>query len=530
MRARYLALTALLAAGACSPASPPPAPAAPFDEKDLAELSAELSAGRTSAEITKAYLARIEALNPQYRAVISVNQAAPSEAAEADKRKAAGQGGPLNGLPILIKDNIDVRGQVTTAGSLALAQNLAERDAPHVERLRAAGAVILGKANLSEWANIRSRWSSSGWSAVGGIARNPYAPDRSACGSSSGSGAAIAAGFAPAAIGTETDGSITCPAAANGLVGLKPTVGLVSRTGVVPISHVQDTAGPMTLTVTDAAAILSVIAGSDPADPATAEADARRTDYVKALNPDALKGAKLGIMRFLTANYSPKTMAVFDAAVEILKAQGAEVVDVKDFEFGVIGEKELPLMLTELKAGLNAYLATTPSAVKTRTLADIIAFNKSEPRELEFFGQDLFEEAQAMPDLSDPGYIKDREAVGRRAREEGIDKLLADHSVTALIAPTFGPAWLIDTVVGDNFSGGAASTLPAVAGYPHLTVPMGYVAGLPVGLSFIGPAWSEAHLLSLGLAFEKAAPPRRPPAMSAAESAAESAPERAPAN
>jgi amidase len=512
MRVRYLALTALLATGACSPASPP---SAPFDEKDLAEITADLAGGKSSAEITKGYLARIEALNPQYRAVLSVNPGAVAEAAEADKRKAAGQGGPLNGLPILIKDNIDVQGLVTTAGSLALADNRSERDAPLVAGLRASGAVILGKANLSEWANIRSRWSSSGWSAAGGIARNPYDMNRSACGSSSGSGSAVAAGLAPAAIGTETDGSITCPAAANGIVGLKPTIGLVSRTGVVPISHIQDTAGPMTLTVADAAAILTAIAGTDPADPATKEADARRTDYVKALNAESLKGAKLGVMRFLTESYSPKTLVVFDAALGVLKAQGAEIVDIKEFEFGPINEKELPLMLTELKAGLNAYLATTPAAVKTRTLADIIAFNKGEPRELEFFGQDFFEQAQGMPDLTDAAYIKDREEVTRRAREEGIDKLLAAHGVTAMIAPTFGPAWLIDTVVGDNFSGGAASTLPAVAGYPHLTVPMGYVEGLPVGLSFIGPAWSEAHLLSLGFAFEKAAPPRRPPAMGA---------------
>lgn len=483
----------------------------------MAELAADLAGGKSAAEITKGYLARIEALNPELKAVLSVNTAAATEAAEADKRKAAGQAGPLNGIPILIKDNIDVRGQVTTAGSLALAQNLSERDAPLIARLRDAGAVILGKANLSEWANIRSSWSSSGWSAVGGLARNPYAPERSACGSSSGSGTAVAAGFAPAAIGTETDGSVTCPAAVNGIVGLKPTVGLVSRTGVVPISHVQDTAGPMTLTVTDTAALLTVMAGSDPADPATKEADARRTDYVKALNPDALKGAKLGVMRFLTEKYSPKTLVVFDAALEILKAQGAEIVDIKDYDFGIIDEKEFPLLLAELKADLNAYLATTPAAVKTRTLADIIAFNKSEPRELEFFGQDNFEKAQAMADLTDTGYIKDREAVTKHAREDGIDKMLADHGVSALIAPTLGPSWLIDTTNGDSFGGGSATTLPAVAGYPHLTVPMGYVAGLPVGLSFIGPAWSEAHLLSLGLAFEKAAPPRKAPAMVAAK-------------
>lgn len=511
MRTHRLALAALFVIGACSPASPPSDPAA---EKSVTELAAEIADNRVkAADIAKAYLARIEALNPELRAVLAVNPGVVAEAAEADVRAGQGGGGSLNGIPILIKDNIDVRGMVTTAGSLALSENLVENDAPAIAKLRAAGGVVLGKANLSEWANIRSQWSSSGWSAVGGLARNPYAPDRTACGSSSGSGSAVAAGLAPAAIGTETDGSITCPAAANGIVGLKPTVGLVSRTGIVPISHVQDTAGPMTRTVTDAALLLTVLAGSDPADPATKDADARRTDYVKALNPEALKGARLGVMRFIEG-YSPKTLGVFDAALDVLKAQGATLVDISEFDFGVIETHELPLLLTELKADLNAYLATTPAAVKTRTLADIIAFNKSEPRETALFGQDLFEKAQGMPDLTDPVYTKHREAVGRRAREEGIDRMLADHAVTALIAPTLGPAWLIDPVNGDA-NGASSTTLPAVAGYPHLTVPMGFVEGLPVGLSFIGPAWSESQLLSLGFAYEKASGARRPPAIAA---------------
>jgi amidase len=506
MRPRDFALVSLVVLGACSPGAEQSYPVA---AKTVADLAADIAANRTtSVAITKAYLARIEKLNPDLKAVLSLNPAAVADAAQADLRKADGKAGPLNGIPILIKDNIDVRGLVTTAGSLALAENRPEKDAPHVERLRAAGAVILGKANLSEWANIRSPFSSSGWSAAGGLVRNPYAPERSACGSSSGSGSAVAAGFAPAAIGTETDGSITCPAAVNGLVGLKPTVGLVSRTGIVPISHVQDTAGPMTLNVTDAAAVLTAIAGSDPADPVTQEADTRRTDYVKALDPNALKGARLGAMRFIEG-YSPQTLAVFEAAIATLKAQGAEVVDIKEFDFGPIEELEFPLLLTELKADLNAYLAATPAAVKHRTLADIIAFNKSEPRETVFFGQENFETAQEMPDLTDAQYIKDRETVTRRARAEGIDKMLADNNVSALIAPTLGPAWMIDTVNGDH-SGASSTTLPAVAGYPHLTVPMGVVEGLPVGLSIIGPAWSEAHLLSLGLGFEKAAPPRRP--------------------
>jgi len=505
MRAWYFGFTSLLITAACSP---PSGPVTSVADKDIAALTADMAEKRLSAvEIARAYLARIDAFNPELRAVLSVNPEALTEATAADSRAADGGGGPLNGIPILIKDNIDVRGLVTTAGSLALAENLAAQDAPAIAGLRAAGAVILGKANLSEWANIRSQWSSSGWSAVGGLARNAHAPERTACGSSSGSGSAVAAGLAPAAIGTETDGSITCPAAVNGIVGLKPTVGLVSRTGIVPISHVQDTAGPMTLTVMDAARLLTAMAGTDPADPATGEADARRTDYAKAISPDALQGARLGVMRFIDG-YSPKTLAVFDAALEILKANGATVVDIAAFDFGVIETHELPLLLAELKADLNAYLAQTPAAVKTRTLADVIAFNKNEPRETLLFGQDFFEKAQAMPDLSDATYISDREAVGRRAREEGIDKLLAEHNVSALIAPTLGPAWLIDTVNGDA-GGASATTLPAVAGYPHLTVPMGHVEGLPVGISFIGPAWSEAYLLSLGFAFEKAAPARR---------------------
>ena len=483
----------------------------------IPDAARALRAGQTTAAaLTEEALA----LAPRHHAYAAVMaEEARATAAAIDTALARGEDmGPLMGIPLGIKDVIAVAGQPTQCGS-AVPMPVATEDAPAVARLRAAGAVILGKANLSEWANIRSRWSSSGWSAMGGIALNPYDLARSACGSSSGSGSAVAAGFAPAAIGTETDGSITCPAAVNGIVGLKPTVGLVSRTGVVPISHVQDTAGPMTLNVTDAAAILTVIAGSDPADAATAEADARKTDYVKALDPTALKGARLGVMRFLEGGYTPQTLAVFENAIAILKAQGAEVVEIKEFDFGVIETHEFPLLLTELKADLNAYLATTPAAVKTRTLADIIAFNKSEPRETVFFGQDNFEKAQEMPDLTDAKYIKDREEITKKARADGIDKLLADHNVTALIAPTLGPAWLIDTVNGDHFSG-SATTLPAVAGYPHLTVPMGYVANLPVGLSIIGPAWSEAYILSLGLGFEKAAPPRKPSPVAAGQMAA----------
>jgi len=443
--------------------------------------------------------------NPQLHAVIALNPHALADARALDAERKAGKvRGPLHGAPILLKDNIEAAGAMaTTAGSLALKDNITGRDAPLVKRLRDAGLVILGKANLSEWANIRSSHSISGWSAVGGTVRNPYVLDRSACGSSSGSGAAVAAGLAPAAIGTETDGSITCPAAVNGLVGLKPTVGLVSRTHIVPISHSQDTAGPMTRTVTDAALILTAIAGSDPADAATKEADARKTDYAKGLSKDALKGVTLAVARFYTG-YSPGTDAVFEQALRDLKAQGATLVEVKTFDEGPIGKAEGVVLYTELKVDLNAYLASTdPSKVRTRTLEDVIAFNKATPKELEWFGQESFEKAQATKGYDDPEYIKALADGKRLAGPEGIDKILEDTGAIAIVAPTTGPAWTIDPLNGDHY-GGSSTTLPAVAGYPHLTVPMGAVGGLPVGLSFIGPAWSEARLLALGFAYEQA--------------------------
>jgi amidase len=450
-------------------------------------------------------LKSIEAWNPELHAVIALNPHALADARALDAERKAGKvRGPLHGVPILLKDNIETADPIaTTAGSLALKDNVTNRDAPLVKRLRDAGMVILGKTNLSEWANIRSSHSISGWSAVGGTVRNPYVLDRSACGSSSGSGAAVAAGLAPAAIGTETDGSITCPAAINGLVGLKPTVGLVSRTHIVPISHSQDTAGPMTRTVTDAALILTVLAGSDPADVATQDADAHKTDYAKGLSKDALKGVTLAVARFYTGS-SPGTDAVFEQALKDLKAQGATLVEVKDFDEGPIGKAEGVVLYTELKVDLNAYLASTdPKRVKTRTLEDLIAFNKATPKEMEWFGQETFEKAQATKGYADPDYIKALADAKRLAGPEGIDKILKDTGAIAIVAPTTGPAWTIDPLNGDHY-GGSSTTLPAVAGYPHLTVPMGDVGGLPVGISFIGPAWSEARLLSLGYAYEQA--------------------------
>lgn len=472
-------------------------------------LAAPALAHQPSAESqTKAAIDRIEQLNPRLNAVIAVDPGALAEARALDRQRKAR--GPLFGMPILVKDNIETKGALpTTAGSLALKSNVTNRDAPLVANLRAAGAVIVGKANLSEWANIRASNSISGWSAVGGQTRNPHALNRNACGSSSGSGAAVAAGMVPAAIGTETDGSITCPAAINGIVGFKPTLGLVSRTHVVPISHSQDTAGPMTRTVRDAALVLSAMAGSDPADPATAEADRRKADYAATLSDTALRGKRIGVMRFATGF---GTDAAFAEALETLKREGAILVDIDTLDSrSGIGDPELKVLLTELKADMNAYLATTPPSVKTRTLADLIAFNKAQPRELALFGQDLFEQAEATKGLDDPDYKAARETSLRLAGAEGIDKLLTDHDVVALVGPTMPAAWLIDSVHGDQYPGAGAGSLAAVAGYPHLTVPMGVVKGLPVGLSFLGPKWSDALILSLGYDYEQASQKRVEP-------------------
>ena len=489
----------------------------PYDvvEKSIGELAADLAAGKvTSEQLVEAYVARIEAIDragPTLRSVISLNPHALADARRSDAERRAGRViGPLHGVPILIKDNIEsADGAATTAGSLALTANVTGRDAPLVRRLRGAGAIILGKTNLSEWANIRSAASISGWSAVGGLTKNPYALDRNACGSSSGAGAAIAASLAAAGVGTETDGSITCPASLNGLVGLKPTVGLVSRTHIVPISHSQDTAGPMTRSVEDAAILLTAMAGSDPADAATAEADAHKSDYVAALSHASLNGQRLGVLGY--ASLSPRVNAVFADAVSKLKAAGAAVIEIDDFKPPEgLSQLEQTVLLTELKADLNAYLASTPAAVKARTLADLIAFNQATPRELVLFGQDLFEQAEATKGLNDTAYVKARAESLRAAGPDGIDKLIAAHRLDALIAPSYGPAWRIDVAAGDRGSG-RSSTLAAIAGYPHLTVPMGEVRGLPVGLSFIGPAWSEAKLLALGYAFEQATHARKPP-------------------
>jgi amidase len=496
---RFLALASALLLSGCASI-----PGAPQSSGSAVVLDAESAESRT-----RTALERIAQLNPSLGAVIAVDPTAIDHARSLDRIRRAR--GPLFGMPILIKDNIETLGPLpTTAGSLALRDNVTGRDAPLVARLRQAGAVIVGKANLSEWANIRDNSSISGWSAIGGQTRNPHALNRNPCGSSSGSAVAVAAGMTPAAIGTETDGSITCPAAINGIVGFKPTVGLVSRTHIIPISASQDTAGPMTRTVRDAALVLEAMTGSDPADSATAEADARRQSYAAGLSPDSLRGKRIGVMRF-AAGFG--TDRAFDAALATLRAQGAELVEIAEFpgDRGKMGEHEFTVLLHEFKAGLNDYLATTPPQVRTRTLAEVIAFNRADPRELALFGQGIFERAEATDGVRSDAYRNARATSLRMAGAEGIDRMLRDHNIVALVGPTMPAAWPIDAVHGDQISGGGGGSLAAVAGYPHLTVPMGLVKGLPVGLSFIGPKWSDALILSLGYAYEQASRLRAEP-------------------
>lgn len=430
--------------------------------------------------------------------IIVLNDDIASEAGEAFAADT-----PLGGRTILVKDNIETSEWPTTAGSLALKDNMTGRDAPMIERIRANGGVIMGKTNLSEWANIRSRSSSSGWSAIGGLTRNPHATDRNSCGSSSGSGAAIAAGFAWAAIGTETNGSITCPASVNGIVGFKPTVGMVSRTHVVPISATQDTAGPMTRSVSAAAMLLTAMAGSDPLDAATAQADQYTTDFSAGLDEYSLEGVRIGVMRNQIGNM-PGVTALFEKALADLEAQGAVLVDVEyDWPDGFWG-RGLTVLMFELQRDMNAYLATLDDENMPDTLADIVEFNRANAdSELRWFGQDLFE--QALETTDEDAYREALETNLKATREDGIDRLLADHDVQFLVAPTTGPAWSTDLVNGDNFGGGiGAGSLPAIAGYPHITVPMGAVEGLPVGFSIFAGKWQDHDVLKAGAAYEKA--------------------------
>jgi amidase len=473
---------------------------AAVEEHSIDALQADLTAGRTTSEaLVRAYLERIRRLDragPTLRALLALNPDALADARALDReRKARGPRGPLHGIPIVIKDNIESREPLaTTAGSLALAANVTRRDAPLVANLRAAGAIVLGKTNLSEWANFRSEHSTSGWSAVGGLTRNPYVLDRSACGSSSGTGAAVAASLAAAGIGSETDGSITCPSALAGLVGLKPTLGLVSQQGIVPISHSQDTAGPMARSVKDVALLMDALTGRHDA---------------SALRSDALQGKRLGVLRYDDGQL-PTVDAAYARALEQLKAAGATLVEVKSPWDERIGKAEDLVLHTEFKADLDAYLAAAPAGVKTRSLADAIAFNRDTPAELRWFGQEIFVKAQGMKGLDDPEYLAALELGRRLAGAEGLGRVMTENRLDALVAPTTGPAWTIDTLNGDHY-GGSFTTMPAVAGYPHLTVPMGVVRELPVGLSFIGEQNSDARLLGYGYAFESIAKARRAP-------------------
>jgi amidase len=416
----------------------------------------------------------------------------------------------LQGRAVLVKDNIETREWPTTAGSLALAENATGRDAPIVARVRDAGGVVIGKANLSEWANIRSTNSTSGWSAIGGLTRNPYALDRNSCGSSSGSAAAVAAGLAWAAIGTETDGSISCPASVNGIVGFKPTLGLVSRHRIIPISASQDTAGPMARSVLDAALLLQALAGTDPADPATSAADAHRTDYAEHLADASLAGGRLGVMRNQVGD-NPEVAGNFEIALADLRRAGAILVEIDYEPVDSMYEDELTVLLHELRRDLSAYLAASPADIPVRSLADVIAFNKAHAEEeLRWFDQDLFEQAEAHTD--EDAYLKSLANTRRLAGPEGLERLMAKHEVEFLVAPTTGPAWQSTLGKGDEFPGGIGiGSLAAIAGTPHLTVPMGMVDGLPVGLSLLGARWEDAEVLQAGAVFERFRTQQVPP-------------------
>lgn len=493
-----------------------------IEETSIAELRRRMQAGEATArQITEAYLERIDRLNPTLRAVIETNPDAVGTAEQLDAERAGGrERGPLHGIPILLKDNIDTADRtLTTAGSLALVDSRPARDATVAAKLRAAGAVLLGKANLSEWANFRSTRSSSGWSARGGQGSNVYALDRTPSGSSSGSAQAVAASLAAAAIGTETDGSILSPAGSNMVVGIKPTVGLTSRAGVIPIADSQDTVGPFGRTVADAAAVLGALThrtgGADPRDPATrASGGHAHTDYTRFLDPDGLRGARIGVARQTYFGYSPHADAAAEAAIRVLRARGAVVVDPADIptaaEMAASGA-EFTVLLYEFKDGINRYLAGRGSAV--RTLAELIAFNIAHAgEELVHFGQEIFEQAQEKGPLTDPAYVEALRTSRQLSRERGIDAVLREHRLDALVTPTTAPPYKIDHVNGDSFLG-ASSQPAAMAGYPAVTVPAGFASGLPLGVTFTGTAWSEPVLLRLAFAFEQATAARQPPSL-----------------
>jgi amidase len=500
------------------PAAAPELPAFEFEEITIGELQAGMTAGKFGARsIAEKYLARMDQVDkqgPVLNSVIEVNPDALSIAESLDReRKDKGPRGPLHGIPVMIKDNIDTADRMmTTAGSLALVGSKPMKDSAVAQKLREAGAVILCKTNLSEWANIRSEHSTSGWSGRGGQTKNPYSLDRNPCGSSSGSGAGVSANLAAAAIGTETDGSIVCPSGTNGVVGIKPTVGLISRTGIIPISHSQDTPGPMCRSVRDAATLLGALTGIDTEDAATS--DSREhfyADYAQFLKTDGLRGARLGVLRRAFGR-NPAVDKIMESALAAMKEQGAILVDPATIETaGKFGDSEFTVLLYELKADLNAYLARLGPNAPVKTLKDVIDFNEqNREKEMPFFGQDTFLKAQEKGPLTTQEYLDALQKNHQLARKEGIDATMDKDHLDAIVAPTGGPAWLIDHVDGDSFGGGSSSAA-AVAGYPNITVPAGFVFGLPVGISFFGRAWSEPVLIRLAYAFEQATKARKAP-------------------
>jgi amidase len=511
-----------LRAGRALAPSPKSAPADvrafELEEITISELQDGMKSGKfTARSLVEKYTARIEEIDkrgPAVNAIIEVNPDALSIADALDQeRKAKGPRGPLHGIPVLIKDNIDTADRMmTTAGSLALVGSKPAKDSFVAQKLRAAGAVILGKTNLSEWANIRSSHSTSGWSGRGGLTKNPYALDRNPCGSSSGTGAGISANLAAIGIGTETDGSIVCPSSSNGLAGIKPTVGLVSRAGIIPISHSQDGAGPMGRTLRDAAILLGGLTGVDPDDIATAaSAGKSQTDYAQFCDPNGLKGARIGVARRYFG-FSDAVDALMEQALDVLKKQGATLVDPADIEtFGKFDDSESTVFMYELKADLNAYLARLGPGSPVRTLQDIIDFNdRNHQKEMPYFGQDLFLKAQAKGPLTEKEYVDALAKNHQLARAEGIDAVMEKGQLDAIVAPTGGPAWITDLVTGDHFSGGS-SNAAAVAGYPNINVTAGSISGLPVGISFFGRAWSEPTLIKLAYSFEQATKARKSP-------------------
>jgi len=519
-----LTLAAAVGGGATLRSQPPARPFA-LEDVGVAELQRRMTSGATTSRaLVEQYLTRIAAVDrtgPALRSIIELNPDARSIADRMDAERKAGRvRGPLHGIPVLIKDNIATGDTMrTSAGSLALAEARAPRDAFIVTRLRDAGAVLLGKTNLSEWANFRSTRSTSGWSARGGQTKNPYALDRNPSGSSSGTGAAIAASLAAIGVGTETDGSIVSPSNANGLVGMKPTLGLISRTGIVPIAHSQDTAGAMARSVADLAALLTVLAAPDPSDAVTITAARRQADYTQALDPNGLRGARIGIVRNRLFGSHAATDALANAAIEVLRKQGATIVDPANIPtLGQFDDSEFEVLLYEFKADIPTFFEWWGAGAPLHTLADLIAYNTAHAAtELPYFGQELVLQANAKGPLTDAAYTQALAKNRRLAATEGIDAVMTEHRLDALVAPTGGPAWLIDLVNGD--SGTATiqgpSTVTSVAGYPHITVPMGFDHGLPVGISFFGRAWSEATLVTLAYAYEQATRHRRPPTFAA---------------